>query len=262
MADRYQSDDRTRRDPYRDYRTSQEEQFDAGYGYDDDPAFGRMGERLRNGSGGFEPNDRLARERERERAEYRPSLGERFGARNSAQPRNYERYTGADFQSRERARTHEAADRARDALAYGAGSQLAAAHGEWHDPDSFGTHSGTRSPSHRGAGGRGFFERAGDEIAGWFGGHGPSGYTRSDERIRDDVNDRLTDDYRIDARNVTVTVNNGEVTLDGTVTSRDQKRRAEDVVEDLTGVKHVQNNLRVSEATTWDRNNSGEPPTA
>ena len=50
----------------------------------------------------------------------------------------------------------------------------------------------------------------------------------------------------------------GEITLTGTVTSRDQKRRAEDVVEDISGVKHVQNNLRVDEGSTWDRNNSGE----
>ena len=35
------------------------------------------------------------------------------------------------------------------------------------------------------------------------------------------------------------------MTLDGTVTSRQQKRHAEDLVEELSGVKHVQNNLRV-----------------
>lgn len=118
---------------------------------------------------------------------------------------------------------------------------------------------------------RGFFERAGDEVASWFGdeeaarrreqdhrGRGPAGYTRSDERIREDVNDRLTEDWRVDARAVEVSVANGEVTLDGTVPSREQKRRAEDLVDSLSGVKHVQNNLRVSEASTWDRNNSGE----
>lgn len=105
---------------------------------------------------------------------------------------------------------------------------------------------------------RGFLDRAGDEIASWFGdddaarrreqdhrGKGPSGYTRSDERIRDDANDRLTDDRRVDASNVTVTVASGEVTLDGTVSNREAKRRAEDCVEDISGVKHVQNNLRV-----------------
>ena len=107
---------------------------------------------------------------------------------------------------------------------------------------------------------RGFFDRAGDEIASWFGdedaarrrqqdhrGSGPSGYTRSDERILEDVCDRLTQDWEVDARNVQVTVNGGEVTLDGTVDNRGAKRRAEDIVDDVSGVGHVQNNLRVSE---------------
>lgn len=107
---------------------------------------------------------------------------------------------------------------------------------------------------------RGFFDRAGDEIASWFGdedaarrrqqdhrGSGPSGYTRSDERILEDVCDRLTQDWQVDARNVQVTVNGGEVMLDGTVDNRGAKRRAEDIVEDVSGVGHVQNNLRVSE---------------
>jgi len=120
---------------------------------------------------------------------------------------------------------------------------------------------------------RGFFERAGDEIASWFGdeeaarrremdhrGRGPKGYTRSDERIREDANDRLTEDWQVDASNITVTVESGEITLDGTVPSRDQKRRAEDCVEDISGVRHVQNNLRVQESSTstssWDRNST------
>jgi osmotically-inducible protein OsmY len=110
---------------------------------------------------------------------------------------------------------------------------------------------------------RGFLEKAGDEIASWFGdddaarrreqdhrGRGPQDYTRSDERIREDANDRLTDDPRVDASAISVTVENGEITLNGTVSGRDQKRRAEDVVDHISGVKHVQNNLRV-------RNESG-----
>lgn len=110
---------------------------------------------------------------------------------------------------------------------------------------------------------RGFFEKAGDEIASWFGdedaerrremdhrGRGPANYTRSDERILEDACDCLTQDRRTNASNVTVTVSSGEVTLDGTVPSRMQKRRAEDVVHDISGVKHVQNNLRVDEASS------------
>lgn len=120
-----------------------------------------------------------------------------------------------------------------------------------------------------GDGDRGFFDKAGDEIASWFGdedaarrreedhrGRGPKDYTRSDERIREDANDRLTDDPRVDASNVTVAVDQGEVTLSGTVTSRQAKRRAEDCVEMVSGVKNVQNNLRVAEtaAGSFDRN--------
>ena len=37
-------------------------------------------------------------------------------------------------------------------------------------------------------------------------GRGPRGYTRSDERIREDVNDRLTDDGWLDASDIDVQV--------------------------------------------------------
>ncbi len=120
---------------------------------------------------------------------------------------------------------------------------------------------------------RGFLERAGDRIASWFGeddgedhtGRGPQNYTRSDERILEDVCDNLTDDWAVDARNIQVTVDKGEVTLDGTVGSREEKRRAEDCVDSISGVGHVQNNLRVQERSNWsrdrdDRNITAEQP--
>jgi hypothetical protein len=75
---------------------------------------------------------------------------------------------------------------------------------------------------------------------------GPSGYKRSDERISDDAHERLTDDTWLDASNIGVSVSGGEITLSGTVESREAKHRAEHLVEDLTGVTHVQNNLRVA----------------
>lgn len=78
-------------------------------------------------------------------------------------------------------------------------------------------------------------------------GRGPQGYTRSDERISDDVHDRLTEDPHLDASTVSVTVKDGEVTLSGTVDDRHAKHHAEHIVEDLPGVKHVQNNLRVED---------------
>jgi len=76
-------------------------------------------------------------------------------------------------------------------------------------------------------------------------GRGPKNYSRSDERIRDDVNDRLTDDSWLDAQDITVEVDKREVTLTGHVRSRDDKRRAENLAETVSGVDHVQNNLRV-----------------
>lgn len=76
-------------------------------------------------------------------------------------------------------------------------------------------------------------------------GRGPKGYSRSDDRIREDVCDLLTDDARIDASDIEVAVVKGEVTLSGHVHSRQDKRRAEDCADDVAGVQHVQNNLRV-----------------
>ncbi len=107
---------------------------------------------------------------------------------------------------------------------------------------------------------RGFVDRAGDEVRSWFGdegaerrramdehrGKGPKGYQRSDARIEEDVNDRLSDDPALDASNITVLVKESEVTLSGFVSSRYDKRRAEDIAEDISGVRHVQNNLRVN----------------
>ena len=78
-----------------------------------------------------------------------------------------------------------------------------------------------------------------------FRGRGPKGYQRSDERLLEEINERLTHDDDIDAHEISVSVEKGEVTLTGTVGSRAQKRRADDIAEDVSGVQHVQNNLRV-----------------
>ena len=75
--------------------------------------------------------------------------------------------------------------------------------------------------------------------------HGRSRYG-TDEQIWREVVERLETDRRLDARDVEVDVRGREVTLRGMVEDRDQKRRAEDCVEDVSGVKHVQNNLRVA----------------
>ena len=78
-----------------------------------------------------------------------------------------------------------------------------------------------------------------------YAGRGPRGYTRGDERIREDVCDRLTEEPRIDASDIEVQVASGEVTLGGSVRTRDEKRFTEDVVERIAGVREVNNNLKV-----------------
>lgn len=78
-------------------------------------------------------------------------------------------------------------------------------------------------------------------------GRGPRNYQRSDDRIREDISERLTDDPLIDASEIEITVQNREVTLGGNVRDRNEKRRAEDIAEAVSGVSHVQNNLRVGQ---------------
>lgn len=79
-------------------------------------------------------------------------------------------------------------------------------------------------------------------------GRGPKGYQRSDERIREDVCERLTDDPWVDASEIDVDVRDREVTLSGLVDNRAARRHVEDVIEEVSGVAHVQNNLRVRDS--------------
>lgn len=82
---------------------------------------------------------------------------------------------------------------------------------------------------------------------GRFAGKGPKGYQRSDERIREEISDRLTDDGDIDPSDIEVAVSQGEVTLTGSVESRQVKRAVEDLVEFVPGVRDIRNELRVNE---------------
>ncbi|HEY4320288.1 MAG TPA: BON domain-containing protein [Gemmatimonadales bacterium] len=83
-------------------------------------------------------------------------------------------------------------------------------------------------------------------------GKGPKGYQRSDERIREDVSEELARHGDIDASEIEVKVTGGDVTLSGTVEDRDTKRRAEACVENVSGVKDVQNNLKISRDRSQD----------
>lgn len=78
-----------------------------------------------------------------------------------------------------------------------------------------------------------------------FSGKGPKGYKRSDERIREDACEALYRNPYIDASDIDVAVKDGQVTLRGTVESRNAKREAESCIENLSGVDDVQNELRL-----------------
>lgn len=123
----------------------------------------------------------------------------------------------------------------------------------------------------RGDDGGSWLDRAADQVRSWFGGEdddrgrgderhraygrgrgegqfrgrGPKNYRRSDDRLREEVCDRLTDNEWLDASGVEVNVVAGEIILTGTVDSRYAKRLAENVAESISGVSNVQNNLRV-----------------
>lgn len=257
MADRNWRNRNNRREGgYRgqDYESRQQEQF-GGWNDDDERSFGQMGEGSyrrddRQGdpdySMGWDRNERSGRdERGYGRREGHERSAHNHGhgpARYETSGRSFDSFTGNDIGGRDF--VAPTSGTAYGWRSYGApGSQgysAGSARGDSRDDD------------------RGFFDRAADEVASWFGddeaarrremdhsGRGPKSYTRSDERILEDVCDNLTEDWSVDARNIQVTVQDREVTLDGTVTSRQQKRRAEDCAEEISGVTHVQNNLRV-----------------
>ena len=78
-----------------------------------------------------------------------------------------------------------------------------------------------------------------------YAGRGPKGWRRSDERIREDVSEALARHPDIDASDLEVRVENGEVTLSGVVEDRREKRLAEDIAEDVFGVEDVHNELKI-----------------
>jgi hypothetical protein len=143
---------------------------------------------------------------------------------------------------------------------------------DWRRSQDFRDQRGERSWGGGRESDRGWWDRTKDEVRSWMGdeeaerrrrmdmsrmgmsgegqrrghmGRGPKGYTRSDQRILEDVSDRLTDDWSVDASEIEVAVVGCEVTLSGMVDSRETKRRAENIAAEVTGVKDVQNNLRV-----------------
>jgi hypothetical protein len=84
---------------------------------------------------------------------------------------------------------------------------------------------------------RGFFDR--------LFGRGPKGYKRSDERLREDISERLMYSTYLDSSDVSVEVADGVVTLEGTVPERSMRHAIEDVADSCPGVRDVDNKIRV-----------------
>ena len=74
---------------------------------------------------------------------------------------------------------------------------------------------------------------------------GPKGYRRSDARIEEDIVDRLRRADHVDCEDVSLRVQDGIVTLEGTVPERWMKHTIEDLASDCAGVQDVDNRIRV-----------------
>lgn len=93
--------------------------------------------------------------------------------------------------------------------------------------------------------------REGRHGGGWIGndhedhtGRGPKGYSRPDKSIYEDVCEALTMSPDVDASSIEVEVKEGCVYLKGTVPTRSTKRMAELEIENISGVRDVQNLLK------------------
>jgi hypothetical protein len=84
-------------------------------------------------------------------------------------------------------------------------------------------------------------------VPGPYRGRGPKGYVRDDQRIREDVSERLMEHGQVDATDIDVNVRQGEVILRGSVRTRAEKRAAEDAAVSVPDVRDVRNELEVSE---------------
>ena len=233
------------RDKYRSYGRG----YSPGYGLENEQSYGRYGsERNRPNRSDYEDLDDWERNRS-DRANYRTkSSMSRYGG--NYRP-NFEvaddAYGSYDTLLRDQpqARPYD--------YGYGYG------HSGRDYSDSERTQRRTSSSSNE----RSWWDKVTDELASWFGdedaerrrrmdeaqgshrGKGPRGYQRSDERIREDINDRLTDYDYVDATDVNVEVYQRVVTLTGSVDSRWAKRAAEEVAGTVSGVEDVNNQLKV-----------------
>jgi osmotically-inducible protein OsmY len=82
-------------------------------------------------------------------------------------------------------------------------------------------------------------------------GRGPKSFKRTDDRIKEEVNEMLMRDHAVDAQDIEVEVKDGEVTLTGSVPERRMKHLAEECIERCYGVKEITNQLRVKSTDSF-----------
>ncbi|HET9529929.1 MAG TPA: BON domain-containing protein [Blastocatellia bacterium] len=226
--------------------------------YDDEDLFDRESSRGRDydydyGRGTYEREDRYGRDRRESRGllqragdEVRSWLGGEDAERRSRTGRA-DRYDREDYDDYGRKRYSELYPRSRryDREDYSGGrdeSRYTQTGYSGYDPNYPSLYGEGESMSDR--------ERATSRT---HRGLGPRGYRRSDQRIWEDINERLTEDDQIDASNVEVDVSQGDVTLSGMVSSRWEKRRIEDIADSVSGVRDVINQLRTRRSGRRDR---------
>jgi len=69
---------------------------------------------------------------------------------------------------------------------------------------------------------------------------------RPDEALSHELQEILSQDPELNATEIEVEVEGGAVTLNGVVDSSDARSLAEELVESVTGVREVHNNLKVT----------------
>jgi osmotically-inducible protein OsmY len=116
-----------------------------------------------------------------------------------------------------------------------------------------------RSAYSGGGGGRGR-SYTGQDVYGYEGAlqevrrrRGPKGYRRSDERVRDELCERLIQADYVDPDRISVDVQDGRVILEGTVPQRSMRYALEDLAMDVLGVEDVDNRLRVERRSAESR---------
>ncbi len=215
----------------------------------------RGGERYGERGGEWRDRERWMREREPGRdwerdparadfgREYRPEVGGRFGDRGGWRGRDFggEERGAYGYGGRERwpARGYGAGDWRGEYMTYGSGAYPERGYGREREDWRYRGEGWQYGPERE----AGPFERLRERFR-KLTGRGPKGYRRPDERVRDEVCERIARSG-VNAMDVEVEVENGEVTLSGYAESREDKRRLEDIAEEVFGVDEVHNHVRI-----------------